>query len=207
MPPLHLIADDLTGALDSAAAFAGPARPVAVHWDGVPAGLAAGVSVALDTGTRDIGDAAAARRRVTALATRLPAGGGALRFAKLDSLLRGHGAAEIAAWMAVDRPDHCIVAPAFPFQGRVTRGGRQHVRGAEGWTAVATDLAAALEAEGERVRPSRPGDPVPPGVSLWDAETDADLAPSRPAGWPCPAGCCGAAAAVWRRPWRRPWRR
>ncbi|AWJ88097.1 hypothetical protein TSH58p_31950 (plasmid) [Azospirillum sp. TSH58] len=76
MPPLHLIADDLTGALDSAAAFAGPARPVAVHWDGVPAGLAAGVSVALDTGTRDIGDAAAARRRVTALATRLPAGGG-----------------------------------------------------------------------------------------------------------------------------------
>ncbi|CAO3457388.1 hypothetical protein [Azospirillum argentinense] len=179
MPPLHLIADDLTGALDSAAAFAGPAGPVAVHWEGVPAGLAAGASVALDTGTRDIGDAAAARRRVTALATRLP-GGDALRFAKLDSLLRGHGAAEIAAWMAVDRPDHCIVAPAFPFQGRVTRGGRQQVRqhaqGADGWTAVATDLAAALESEGERVRLCRPGDAVPPGVSLWDAETDADLA-------------------------------
>ncbi|AWJ92833.1 hypothetical protein Sp245p_23610 (plasmid) [Azospirillum baldaniorum] len=175
MPPLHLIADDLTGALDSAAAFAGPDRPVAVHWDGVPVGLAVGASVALDTGTRDIGDAAAARRRVTALATRLP-DGEALRFAKLDSLLRGHGAAEIAAWMAVDRPDHCIVAPAFPFQGRVTRAGRQHIRDVDGWTAVATDLTAALEAEGERVRLCRPGDPVPPGVSLWDAETEADLA-------------------------------
>ncbi|UKJ76624.1 four-carbon acid sugar kinase family protein [Azospirillum brasilense] len=143
-----------------------------------------GASVALDTGTRDIGDAAATRRRVTALATRLP-GGEALRFAKLDSLLRGHGAAEVAAWMAVDCPDHCIVAPAFPFQGRVTRDGRQHARSMDGWTAVASDLAAALEAEGERVRLCRPGDPVPPGVSLWDAETDADLAGALLPGVPC----------------------
>ncbi|QCO19653.1 hypothetical protein D3869_31005 (plasmid) [Azospirillum brasilense] len=203
MPPLHLIADDLTGALDSAAAFAGPARPVAVHWEGIPAGLAAGASVALDTGTRDIGDAAAARRRVTGLATRLPADRGALRFAKLDSLLRGHGAAEIAAWMAADRPDHCIVAPAFPFQGRVTRDGRQRVKGAGGWTAVATDLTAALAAEGERVRLCRPGDPVPPGVSLWDAETDADLAAIAASGlalsgrvlW-CGSGGLAAALAV-----------
>ncbi len=177
MPPLHLIADDLTGALDSAVAFATAATPIAVRWTGVPADARTGQSLALDSGTREVaGGADAARHRVADLAAALPADPAALRFAKLDSLLRGHGAAEIAAWMAVDRPDHCIIAPAFPFQGRVTRGGRQRLRVGDGWEATRTDLAADLAAMGETVRLCRPGDPIPPGVSLWDAESDADLA-------------------------------
>lgn len=177
MPPLHLIADDLTGALDSAAAFASAATPIAVRWTGVPADARPGQSLALDSGTREIvGGADAAARMVADLAAALPADPAALRFAKLDSLLRGHGAAEIAAWMAVDRPDHCVIAPAFPFQGRVTRGGRQRLRVGDGWEATRADLAADLAALGETVRLCRPGDPIPPGVSLWDAETDADLA-------------------------------
>lgn len=185
MPPLHLIADDLTGALDSAAAFASPAQAVAVHWTGVPADIPPGASLAIDTGTRDIGGEAGrnvARRKVAAMAAALPDGGAALRFAKLDSLLRGHDAAEIAGWMAVDRPDHCIVAPAFPFQGRVTRGGQQLVKSAESWQPTACDLGAGLTAEGELVKYCRPGDPVPPGVSLWDAGSDADLAAIAAAG-------------------------
>ncbi len=85
---------------------------------------------------------------------------GAPAFKKIDSLLRGHVAVELAAclrWF-----DHCVLAPAFPFQGRITRGGRQLVRSGDGWRDSGVDLAAALRALGITVQ-------------VRDAETDADL--------------------------------
>lgn len=193
---LHLIADDLTGALDTAAQFA-LAAPVAVHWT-MPERLPA--RVALDSGTRE-GSPEAAHATVRALAARLPEAPDALRYAKLDSLLRGHAAAEIAAWIEAVRPAHCVIAPAFPFNGRATRGGRQGVLSDGTWTPVACDLAADLAARGLAPTLCRPGDALPPGVSLWDAETDADLAAIVAAGraargpvlW---AGTGGLAAAL-----------
>jgi uncharacterized protein YgbK (DUF1537 family) len=74
------------------------------------------------------------------------------------------------------KPAHCIVAPAFPYQGRVTRDGLQYVRDAEGAHRVGEDLAATLREAGLRVTPARPGDALSDGISLWDAEEDADLA-------------------------------
>ncbi len=53
MPILRLIADDLTGTLDTAAGFTGLVGPVEVAWIG--GSLPAEGSLALDTGTRERG--------------------------------------------------------------------------------------------------------------------------------------------------------
>jgi uncharacterized protein YgbK (DUF1537 family) len=114
-------------------------------------------AAAIDSGTRELPEAAArlAIERVAPLLV-----GGAPAFKKIDSLLRGHVALELAACMRWF--DHCVLAPAFPFQGRITRGGRQLVRSDAGWRDIGVDLAAALGALGI-------------AVQVRDAETDADL--------------------------------
>ena len=138
MPPLRLLADDLTGALDSAARFVPVSGPVAVTWREATDG-----SLAFDTGTRDLA-AGAALARVSEMAALLE--GGDPAFKKIDSLLRGHVALELAACMRCF--DHCVLAPAFPFQGRITRNGRQLVREGEAWRDTGIDLAAELRALG-----------------------------------------------------------
>ena len=153
MAHLRLLADDLTGALDSAARFLPLTGPVAVTWkDGAIKG-----SVALDSGTRDL-PVEAVRTRIERLAPSLDAGAPA--FKKIDSLLRGHVALELAACMR--RFDHCVLAPAFPFQGRITRDGRQLGRTGDGWCDTGVDLPAELRAHGVE-------------APMRDAETDADL--------------------------------
>jgi D-threonate/D-erythronate kinase len=114
-------------------------------------------AAAIDSGTRDMPEAAArvAIERVAPLLV-----GGAPAFKKIDSLLRGHVALELAACMRWF--DHCVLAPAFPFQGRIMRGGRQLVRSDAGWRDTGVDLVAALGALGV-------------AVQVRDAETDADL--------------------------------
>jgi uncharacterized protein YgbK (DUF1537 family) len=171
--PLRLIADDLTGALDSAAQFAGPGREIPVFFgDRIPAGLPA--EFAVDSGSRE-GDGAAAAATASRLAQILSPAPGVVSFRKLDSLLRGHPALEIAATLGSVQAARFMVAPAFPLHGRVTRGGLQHVQRGGSWERTGEDLRAALESLGIAVALACPGDPVPRGVSLWDAETDADL--------------------------------
>jgi uncharacterized protein YgbK (DUF1537 family) len=160
----RLLADDLTGALDSAARFVAEFGPVPIAWHDLPAVPA----LAIDSVTREADEAtaiAAMRRLAPELA------GADLAFKKLDSLLRGHVAAEIAACLATGGFDHAVIAPAFPGQGRVTRGGRQIARGVD----VGVDLAADLAAHGVAVRLCRPGDAAPAGVSLWDGADRHDL--------------------------------
>ncbi|QTL05009.1 hypothetical protein J5J86_06795 [Aquabacter sp. L1I39] len=172
---LRLIADDLTGALDSAMAFVRPGRPLPVH---LRAPAMAGGSLAIDSDTRET-DLATARRTVASLAACLseaPACGAPLFFCKLDSLLRGRGAAEIAGWHEAMAFERCIIAPAFPHHGRVTRGGIQMLKRTDGARPVGEDLAAGLAALGFPVQLCRPGEAVPLGLSLWDVETQADLA-------------------------------
>jgi len=203
---LHLIADDLTGALDTAAQLVGVAGPISVIWR-APRGSETAGSLALDSGTREA-RGAQARATTAALVGALPGASDTLHFAKLDSLLRGRAGAQIAGWLDVLRFGHCIVAPAFPFQGRVTRDGVQHARTPAGWAPVPADLHGDLEREGLAVRRCRPGDPVPGGVSLWDAETDADLAAIAAAGralaapvlWCGSSGLAGALAGSARTP-------
>jgi D-threonate/D-erythronate kinase len=206
MMRIHLIADDLTGALDTAAQFVGATGSIPVHWRGLPRSAIVS-SIAIDSGTREAGREEA-RETVAALAAGLPRNPDAISYAKLDSLLRGHAGAEIAGWIAALKPDYCIVAPAFPFQGRITRDGRQLFRTGDGWQPTSNDLRADLEREGLAVRSCRPGDPVPPGVSLWDAEADADLAAVAEAGralngsilWCGSSGLAGALAQTGGQP-------
>ncbi|MGJ4951813.1 four-carbon acid sugar kinase family protein [Bradyrhizobium sp. HKCCYLS20291] len=167
---LHLIADDLTGALDTAAQFVGVCDTIRADWRN----RAGSGSVALDTGARELSAAAAAAALVARLAQQ-PFDADALHFAKIDTLWRGHPAQEIAAWLRNGAFARCLIAPAFPHHGRVTRDGRQFRRGEAGWTQVETDLATDLQRLGIAVTPRRPGAAAPDGVSLWDAESDADL--------------------------------
>ena len=117
MTVIRILADDLTGALDSAAAFAGL---VPVFIDRPPvAGEAysdACVSV-VATPSRDV-----AVDRLPALLQ--PTLGwlksGRVAFKKVDSLLRGNTFAEIAWLMQHGQFDGAVFAPAFPAQGRVT---------------------------------------------------------------------------------------
>ena len=170
MTTLRLLADDLTGALDAAAEFAPVAAPLHAFWHGgLPATLPC--SAAVDSGTREMGRADA-RRVVAALAPALAAGG--IAFKKVDSLMRGQTLAELAACVGAGW-ERCVFAPAFPFQGRITRGGQQHVWRDGVWQPAGPDLVAALRAEGVAAQSGQPGAALAPGVTVFDAETDADL--------------------------------
>ncbi|HEY1411056.1 MAG TPA: four-carbon acid sugar kinase family protein [Rhodopila sp.] len=171
MTIIRLLADDLTGALDTAAEFVPVAGDMPVFWPGGwPVGLEG--SAGLDSGTRER-HAAAAVTEVGGLVRLLDASD--IAFKKIDSLLRGPTLAEITACMRTGVWRHCVMAPAFPYQGRVTRGGRQFARTAEGWTAVSGDLVADLLCLDVPARPGRAHSALPPGISVFDAETDEDL--------------------------------
>lgn len=153
MTQLRILADDLTGALDSASRFVPLTGPLPVVWSGV--GLVG--TAAIDSATRERTEKEACAI-VADLAPALAASD--IAFKKIDSLLRGHVAAELAVCMR--EFDHCVLAPAFPFQGRITRGGRQLVRNAAEWRDTGIDLRTALHAQGLTIEP-------------FDAESDADL--------------------------------
>jgi D-threonate/D-erythronate kinase len=115
MPDLDcfIVADDLTGACDAAVHFTG-AGPVAVM-------LAAGAAppgarvVAITTESRNLSeqDAVAAIFRVAQHAN------APILFKKIDSVLRGNPAAEIAAALDAFECHAAIATPAFPALGRV----------------------------------------------------------------------------------------
>jgi uncharacterized protein YgbK (DUF1537 family) len=122
-----ILADDLTGAADCAAAFLGRARDVTVSLDGHVRGRAAVVAIDLDTRSRTEKAARAIVRRAFAGRRVRDA---RILFKKIDSTLRGHVAAELAAARtALGRGRQVIFAPAFPAQGRTTRSGRLYVNG------------------------------------------------------------------------------
>jgi uncharacterized protein YgbK (DUF1537 family) len=172
MTRLRLIADDLTGTLDTAAGFTGLCGPIPVAWPEILPAEAPGC-LAIDSGTRELSEEAAAGI-VGSLAPRLRDAD--IAFKKVDSLLRGPWAAELAAVMRLGAWDRCIVAPAFPYQNRRTEGGRQLARRDGGWAPVSGDIAEALRAAGLPARRASLADGPVPGVAVYDAGSDADLA-------------------------------
>jgi uncharacterized protein YgbK (DUF1537 family) len=195
---LRLLADDLTGALDTAAELVGLTGPVQTYWHGaVPQTLPA--NAALDSGTRELMPAPAAAI-VTELTAHLT--GAVIAYKKIDSLLRGSTLAELAACMRAGGWQRCVLAPAFPHQGRATRNGRQYARDLHGrWAEVGSDIIAALRAQGAVAQAGRPCADLPPGISVFDAETDDDLRTIAALGrsWPGPilwSGTGGLARAL-----------
>ncbi len=161
---LRLLADDLTGALDSAVGFVRAFGPLDVGIE-----MQEGRSLVLDSGTREVPENEAIAR-VTTLAPMLEAAPGRLSFFKVDSLLRGHAGAELASILAQNSYARIIIAPALPAQGRATENGRQMLKGVE----TGENLAATLSDAGHAVTLRPPGLPAD-GITLFDAETDADL--------------------------------
>ncbi len=188
-------------ALDTAAAFAGLASPLRV-------GIAVqdSRSLVLDIGTRERAreDAATAAQAAAALLAPAP---GRLSFFKVDSLLRGHAGAELAAILATTRFDRVIIAPALPEQGRRTRSGRQVWIQGGTWTPTGEDIGEALAAAGHPVAQLGPESLPDRGISLFDAETPVDLDASSRMALPPAAACSGSAPRASRGLSPGPWRR
>jgi uncharacterized protein YgbK (DUF1537 family) len=172
MTSVRLLADDLTGALDTAAEFVGLCGPFDVIWpealstNGAP-------SLAIDSGTRELAKADSVEV-VGRLAPLLR--DGTIAYKKVDSLLRGAWAAELGACLRSGHWASCVVAPAFAYQGRRTHNGQQFARTPEGdWYPAGQNLLAQLKAEGIDARQGGPDTWSHGGVQVFDAESDHDL--------------------------------
>jgi len=153
-----IIADDLTGALDTSAPFvaAGQSVAVATRPEGAAAALAeranvvvvntASRALAPDDASRVVRDAALALREAQPR----------LVFKKIDSRLKGNVGSETASIAEAFGLDAVVVAPAVPEQGRVTRDGAVIGRGVDGALPVGPLFAGY-------------------NVRIADAESDADL--------------------------------
>ncbi|MDE2667044.1 MAG: hypothetical protein OXI69_12920 [Acidobacteriota bacterium] len=123
LPPLAVIADDLTGSCDTAAQFCRYGMRVAMTGLSAP-DLGPDLDL-LVVNTASRGLPVERSRQVAARSCRsLLRLGCRPVYKKIDSTLKGPWCQEVAAVMAVVRPDLAIVAPAFPAWGRTSRGGR-----------------------------------------------------------------------------------
>jgi uncharacterized protein YgbK (DUF1537 family) len=128
--PWLIIADDLTGACDSAVAFAARGMCTEVIWRN--AKTRDGIDVlACNTASREMSVTEAAHASHNAL-ERYCAPGTKV-FKKIDSTLRGQPASEIRAihgWLGARQGSALgILAPAYPAMGRTTVAGHVHVSG------------------------------------------------------------------------------
>lgn len=170
MTRLRILADDLTGALDCAAAF-GPGVPV--HLGRAGQAQAQGIDI-VATATRDVPPHTLAEHLAPSLAWLR---GADVALKKIDSLLRGNTFAEMH-WLAQQAPFAALgVVPAFPAQQRLTQHGQQRWRSPDGAWAVAGDLRAQLQALGWRVDTGPEAPPPGSGPLAWvpDVHGDAEL--------------------------------
>src|SRR3954462_3144661 len=119
-PQILVLADDLTGALESGAAFArrgieSTVTLLKADWSGKPV-------LVIDTETRHLAEEEA-RRRVAEIGKNLPA---RLVYKKTDSTLRGNIRAELHA-LSLLGP--VLYVPAYPQLGRTLKAGCLHVYG------------------------------------------------------------------------------
>lgn len=128
---IYIVADDLTGACDSAVAFLCAGLAVRV-WLGDKALFPASEPVqAFNTDSRAL-SALKAAHIVKRTAARLSSASSALFFKKIDSAARGPFAAEILAAHRGFGSRAVLLAPAFPAMGRTVRNGILEIRDAAG---------------------------------------------------------------------------
>ena len=167
-----MLADDLTGALDTAAEFVGLCGPFDVIWADAPAASASS-SLAIDSGTRE-----RSRTESVEIVGRLAPllRDGEIAYKKVDSLLRGAWAAELGACLSIGHWASCVVAPAFDYQGRRTIESQQYARAAQGdWHRVGDNLLDQLKQEGIAAQRGNAETVPQGGVQVFDAESDLDL--------------------------------
>lgn len=124
MTSIRILADDLTGALDTAASFSGEVpvfigRPPTKGSEYADAQISVVATPTRDAPPEDLPG------QLQPVLEWLKSGD--LAFKKVDSLLRGNTFSELA-WLAQSGEfDTTVFAPAFPAQGRVTINGQQWV--------------------------------------------------------------------------------
>jgi uncharacterized protein YgbK (DUF1537 family) len=114
-----IIADDLTGACDSAVAFAERGRETEVLPEGGAKSSVAEV-LAISTDSRDISEGMAAQRVRNSLTQ---AGETCEVFKKVDSVFRGNSFAEIHAALTYSSCELAVMSPAYPSMGRIVKDG------------------------------------------------------------------------------------
>ncbi|HTT95279.1 MAG TPA: four-carbon acid sugar kinase family protein [Solirubrobacterales bacterium] len=167
-----ILADDLTGAADAALPFARHRETVIGLAGATPR---VGDVRALSSESRDVGPEAARRRLAAAMPTPPP---GSIFYKKVDSLLRGNTARELAQTMAATGARKAILAPALPHLGRVVRHGfscRPDGRRTDiGALLAEASLGAAVVAAGDPDLAARiAADPA--DVLIADATTEGEL--------------------------------
>ena len=193
-PPARvlILADDLTGALDSAGPFAqlGLDTRVVTNPLAFDSGSVDDAQVvALNTASRHMppGEAAAHVRRC---ACAVPLERYDFIYKKIDSTLRGNVAVETMSLLETTGRCRALIAPAFPAQGRTVESGVVHVDGVPlAQTGFARDALSPppLQPLGEifaehsgsgEVASWRPGQALPQGqgIVVADAIDDGDLA-------------------------------
>lgn len=210
MIELLIIADDVTGALDTGCQFGKRGIPTAVYpggklpWQALPSDLRVAV---VNTDSRHL-PAGQARDAVRSLALE-SIGHGVLRvFKKIDSALRGNLDSELQALLDVGISDRLYLLPAYPDGGRTTENGLQLLNGREisrsgygrdPFSPVSSSRIADLFSCPVRAVPLDAPLPEAPGLWIVDAVTNGQLkARCRefPEGPLLAAGCAGLAAAL-----------
>lgn len=192
-PRVLIVADDLTGAMDSAGPFAAAGVEtwvVAAPMQCDPASLRSASVVSVNTDSRHL-PAARAAQRIRDTVRHLGAGDFQIIVKKVDSTLRGNVVAETLALLDATGRTSAVVAPAFPAQGRTVSGGVVYVKGTPlAQTGFANDALsppplaplhqvfaqarAGLRAESVPASDPFAGDSA--GVWVVDSAVDADLA-------------------------------
>ena len=160
MTRIAIIADDLTGSLDTASPFAcrGMDVRVALDSDAIDDALKRSPDViAVSTNSRGLPPDQASHAAWNA-AERLQHWQPDLILKKIDSRLKGNIGPETLAIAQVFQPTRIVAAPAVPDQGRIVRRGQVEGMGVE----KALDVAACFVG-------------LPFAVSVPDCETDVDL--------------------------------
>lgn len=130
MVRLAVIADDLTGANDTAVQFAkrNISACVQINFDEEKILQEKSDVVVVDTDSRD-DSATDAYQKVKRVSSIFKNSGAKQVYKKVDSTLRGNLGAEIAAAAEVFCPDIVVIAPAFPNNQRTTVGGYHFLNG------------------------------------------------------------------------------
>lgn len=167
---LGIVADDLTGACDVAAAFSSVVGPVLVRVSPEGAwGSSRGLEV-INTQSRLLSpdQGRAVMRQV---GVRLA--GKRVIFVKIDAALRGAVGAELEGLVKGTGPRRVVVAPAIPSIGRTTRGGIQYDGGVSiDQTAYANDPISPVRLANVAELLSETGSVA---CQICDAETDDDM--------------------------------
>ncbi len=126
--PLAIVADDLTGACDTACQFSRYGLETVVthysrlNWD-------ASVQVLAVNSVSRKESASVAYECTFEITRQLLAAGRIPFYKKLDSTLKGNWCSELLAMVRAYRPDIVLIAPAFPQWGRITENGIQYIHG------------------------------------------------------------------------------